>query len=265
MLLEKSRLREARNDTLIQEAPELTLATLARLYALPWLRSEPVTIEAQRKFMRAALYGARSTYSGFFSAVRGLFSYGEETLSLTLTIDSSGAYLSGAGLSDRWAQDRFIELEYVDFDTVRMHRSSHIDGTDVYLWQTDATSHHPASQVVASSQVITRQVIATLLPFRLLEPTPKRPCEVILELDEEILIEIPPSYFRENGDARTTDPQGLQMMEIDNPNIPISGDRVNGPFPLYYPDDTSVSEYLRNLLDDLLAAGVKLTARRRRF
>ena len=52
------------------------------------------------------------------------------------------------------------------------------------------------------------------------------------------------------------------MMSLDH--TPPHADRQNGPFPLYYDAGFTLSEFIRNLLDKLLASGVKLTAKRRR-
>ena len=268
-----SRLREARQDTQIQLAPEDSLLSLSRMYSLPWLKSENVTLEAQRAFLQAVFYGARGTYSGVFSAVRALFSYAEiELTNINYSSNVLGSTLSGNGLDESWGPDRFIEITHED-GSQKIYRSVSWDGVNnqIILSTVEPMSHTAAKRFflpITSQETIT----ARLLPFRLLEIHPRssgqsdieRPCEIILEIDQTALVEVPPSYYRDNGNARTTDPQGLQVMDLFDTNSPDSG-TPNGPFPLYYDADDAVSEYLRLLLDQLVAAGIKFTARRRRM
>lgn len=273
MLSSESRAREARRDTQVHLAPEQSLKVLSRLYGLPWVTGENIPLESQRSFIHSTLYSARGTYTALFSSVRALFSYAEIQEELTLTRVILGApalFLEGPALSDSWAGDRFIELKQGESRCI--FRSTFRTNTGrVYLSPFNVSSH--TGHFEALSKYTNGTVTATLLPFRLEEPQPsaltgapvERPCEVILELDEEALVDIPPSYYREDGDARTSDPQGLHLMSLNDPALPQSGDTQSGPFPLYYPSESAVSEFLRALFDNLLAAGVRLTARRRRM
>ena len=273
MLSKKSRAREARQDTQVHLATEQSLKSLSRLYGLPWVTGENIPLESQRAFIHSTLYSARGTYTALFSSVRALFSYAETTENLTLTILSTGAtalYIEGAPLSETWAGDRFIELK--QGDTRLIFRSTHRTSAGrVYLSPFKVSSH--TDHLEASLSLSNGAVEATLLPFRIEEPQPsrvtgapvERPCEVILELDEDALVDIPPHYLRVGGNVRTSDPQGGHIMDLNDPSIPDSGNTQTGPFPLYYPDESAVSEFLRALFDNLLAAGVRLTARRRRM
>lgn len=274
MLSNESRAREARRDTQTRLAPEQALKGLSRLYGLPWVTGENIPLESQRLFIQATLYGARGTYTGLFSSARALFSYAEITENAQLTILSGGLvglYIEGPELSDSWANDRFIEIKQGP-STRSIFRSTHrTAGGRVYLSPFRVSSHTGYFEALNKYQ--SGEVEVTLLPFRIEEPQPytitgsrvEKPCEAILEIDENALVDIPPSYYRENGDARTTDPQGLQLMSLLDPTSPNYGDAQSGPFPLYYPDESAVSEFLRELFENLLAAGVRLTARRRRM
>jgi len=273
MLFEESRAREARRDTQVNLAPEHSLKGLSRLYGLPWVTGENIPLESQRRFMQATLYGARGTYIGLFSSVRALFSYAETTENAVLTLLSgglSGLYIEGLGVGEAWGRDRFVELNQGDARCI--FRSTHrTAGGRVYLSPFRTYSH--TGDLEAFEKFTDGSLKATLLPFRIEEPQPQRirgarverPCEVILEIDEEALVNIPPSYYREEGDARTSDPQGLHLMSLITPSIPDSGNTQTGPFPLYYPDESAVSDFLKSLFDNLLAAGVRLSARRRRM
>ena len=285
MLSSESRAREARRDTQVHLAPEQALKGLSRLYGLPWVTGENIPLESQRLFMRATLYSARGTYTGLFSSVRALFSYAETTESATLTFYkglNDFMYIEGPAIDERWATDRFIELKQGEKRSI--FRSTHREASGrVYLSPFTVSSHtgffeafNQYDKTVAETNPLFKRYIsegieATILPFRIEEPQPQqitgarreRPCEAILEIDEEALVEIPPHYLRESGDARADDPQGGHLMDIFDPLIPDSGDTQRGPFPLYYPDESAVSEFLRSLFDHLLAAGVRLTARRR--
>jgi len=265
----ESRLDEARKDCLISQAPSSRLVELSRLNGLEWIISERITDEAQRAFLRATLYGARSTYSGFFSSVRALFSYAEVSLPLTLTKQLNTAFITGQGLTDSWGLDRFIFIES-PVDGLELTRSTHSETVNnqlrIYLSPVSTSSHREKRLFLVGSQ--TENITASLLPFRILEPQPsqrgisqiERPCEVILELFDLALSDVPPSYYRENGDPRTLDPQGLQMMSL-NSSTPFAN-RQSGPFPLYYDAGERLSEHTHKLLDKLLPSGIKLTAKR---
>ena len=259
MLSSEHRAREARRDTQIHRAPERSLKALSRLYNLPWVAGENIPLVSQRAFIHSTLYSARGTYTAFFNSVKALFSYANTRENATLTVLSAGItalYLEGASLNETWAGDRFIELTQGEKRFI--FRSTHYIQTGrLYLSAFRVSSH--TSDLEALEGLTSGAVSVSLLPFRIEE----RPCEVILEIDEQALVDLPAHYLRENGDARVNDPQGGHLMDLFDPSTPASGDTQDGPFPLYFADENAISEFIKSLFDRLLSAGVNLTARRR--
>jgi hypothetical protein len=266
MLHSESSLRLARNDTLLDKAPEESLRTLSNMYALRWIDSSRITLEAQRAFLKSTVYGARGTYSGFFSSVRSFFSYAEiEVNNVTFSQDDVSLSIESTEFDVSWSKDRFIEITRAS-GKKELHRSFALSGNTISLSLNRTASH--LGDIEGGNTIET--VSVTLLPFRLTEPQPafrkntflEKPCTVILELSEDATIPLPVSYYRENGDARTTDPQGLHIRSLSEPSYPNTS---YDPYPLYYYGEGEISEYIRTKFSDLLNAGVHLEFYRRSF
>lgn len=266
MLHSESSLRLARNDTLLDKAPEDSLRTLSNMYSLRWIDSSRITFDAQRAFLKSTVYGARGTYTGFFSSVRSFFSYAEiEVNGVTFSQDDISLTIESTEFDLSWSKDRFIEVTRAN-GKKELHRSFAFSGNTISLSLNRTASH--LGDVEGGST--TETVSVKLLPFRLTEPQPalrrgtflEKPCTVILELSDDATVPLPMSYYRENGDARTTDPQGLQIRSLSEPSYPSTS---YDPFPLYYPGEGEISEYIRTKFSDLLNAGIYLEFYRRSF
>lgn len=264
MLHNESSLRLARNDTLIDKAPEDSLRTLSNMYSLRWIDSSRITLNAQRAFLKSTVYGARGTYTGFFSSVRSFFSYAEiEVNNVTFSQDDISLTIESTAFNSSWSKDRFIEVIRANGEK-ELHRSFSFSGNTIFLSISRTASH--LGYVEGGS--IIEIVSVKLLPFRLSEPQPairkgtflEKPCTVVLELSDDATLPLPPSYYRENGEVRTTDPQGLQIRSLNEPSNPNSN---YDPFPLYYPGEGEISEYIRTKFSDLLNAGIYLEFYRR--
>ena len=208
MLLKNSRAREARGDTLIKDAPERALLKLADLYSLPWFKGAQVDLQDQRALMRAALYGARGTFTGFYSIVRALLSSQITTIQGTLTRTNTGSYITSPEISSEWGDDRIIEVKTPDslrsFSSLfSVTQSSELR---VYVSQSKSFKHNFAPRSLVLSPV-SESVTLSLLPFRLLEPNPAnskkdrlhRPCEILLEISDTALSNIQAGYYRTLG------------------------------------------------------------------
>jgi len=260
LLLEKTRIYQSRDDTILSIAPEESLRSLSSLYSLKWFDSENIPASSQRAFLRQTVYGARGTYTGFFASIRSFFKHSEIILeNVTLNQDDLSLSITHTDFDLSWAQDRFIEVERAS-GALEVHRGILFSNNTIFLSQHRVASHTGDNEGGQSAEIVR----CTLLPFRLLEPQPNakhanaslaKQCTVILEVSSRAVLEVPPSYYRENGDARSSDPQGLQMRSLTEPDY---GANTAEPYPLYYPSDTSTSEYVRILFNSLLASGIFL-------
>ena len=74
----------------------------------------------------------------------------------------------------------------------------------------------------------------------------------------------PPSYWRENADARTNDPLGAHILDLfGSTESERNGNQDTGPYPLYFTGQ-DYGPSIRALFSDLLAAGVELRMRLKR-
>jgi hypothetical protein len=260
MLLDRTRIYEVRDDTLLNQASEEPLKSLSAMYSLQWFDSENIPASSQKDFLHHTVYGARGTYTGFFSSIRSFFKHAEITVGNVLFNQNDITMsVTSTEFDSAWAQDRFIEVKRAS-GAVQMHRGISISNNTIFLSEHRVASHTGDLEGGIDSEIVE----CTLLPFRLIEPNPAskhsnttlaKKCTVILELSSEATLPVPPSYYRENGDARTTDPQGLQIRTLSEPNYGIN---AMEPFPLYYPSEIGTSEYVRKLFHSLLASGVHL-------
>ena len=268
MLTSTNSLSEARNDTLISEVENDQLELLSLFYGVPWLRE--LSQQAQRKLLRTIVYSARGTYTAFFSAIRAFY-YDRE-------IVKSNAVLVGGDLSTlprithaditSGYSERLVE--FVTSTSSNIYYITHATTGQAYLCpvQSAQTTKPPALNTFTTGTlrvlVFTmheRQPTANL--FKSL--TLKKPCEVIIEVDSEVY-EIPSAYLRENGNARTNDPFGGHLLSLfdNDPLTPSNGNQTTGAYPLYFAGD-GVNNTTRSLFDHLLASGIKLTMKAKKY
>lgn len=268
MLTSTNRLTQARDDILISEASSDSLELLSLLYGVPWLRE--LSESAQRKLLRTVVYSVRGTYTAFFSAIRAFY-YDRE-------IVKSNAVLVGGDLS---TLPRITHADITSGYSERLVEFVTSTYSNIY-YITHATAGQAYLCPVKSSQTTQPPALNTLttgtlrvLAFTMHERQPsanfpmstnlKKPCEVIIEVDSEVY-EIPSTYLRENGNARTNDPFGGHLLSLfdNDPTTPSNGNQTTGAYPLYFAGD-GVNNATRSLFDHLLASGIKLTMKAKKY
>lgn len=262
MLREESQIREARADTQIHRAPSDYLERLATLYGLP-LQATLTPHASQRAFIHEALYSVRGSYTALINQLAGLFSHLIEESTATLT-PASAPYLTSPDISAAWGEERLIRVSGA------LYHSTHYDSATSRLYLSPARSLAITGAPTSGSA---QSVDVELLPFVIREPQPaelkaqrgriqEAPCVVIVDMISPETEITPPSYLRENADARTNDPFGAHVLDLFSP----TEDERNGgqpPYPLYFAG-SDFGRPIRSLFSDLLAAGVELRMRLRR-
>lgn len=262
MLREESHLREARADTQIHRAPRDYLETLATLYGLPLQATETPHL-SQRAFLHETLYSVRGSYTALINQLSGIFQHLIEEATATLT-PASAPYLTSPDITAAWGEERLIRVSGA------LYHSTHYDSGTSRLYLSPARSLAITGAPTSGSA---QSVDVELLPFVIREPQPEllkarfgrtqeAQCTVIIDmisLETEIT---PPSYWRENADARTNDPFGAHILDLFSST---ESERNGGqpPYPLYF-EGSDFGPSIRSLFSDLLAAGVELRMRLRR-
>ena len=256
-----NRVKEARSDTLVHQSEDIS--ELSRLYSMP-IGQTGVTDTVKRLFTKNVLYSVRGSYTAVLQALRVF--YADSIIELengTLSIHNTCQF-NHANLTAAWGEARLIELEYED--TKHLFHAASFDSA------TNSIAFTPAQATVfegapLNNTLLTKTAKARLLPFRIAEPQPQafneqgpsELCTIIVEVivpDEHL---VPPSYHRENDDARATgEPFGLHVVDLfDSVHAHRVGSQETGPYPLYY-DGDSVGSNVLSLFKHLLAAGIHI-------
>lgn len=262
MLRNSSHIREARSDTQIHRAPKDYLERLATLYGLPLLATL-VPHASQRAFIHEALYSVRGSYTALINQLSGLFKHLIEETTATLT-PASAPYLTSPDITAAWGEERLIRVSDA------LYHSTHYDSATSRLYLSPARSLAITGAPTSGSA---QSVDVELLPFVIREPQPstlkaqrgrtqEAPCVVIIDMISPETEITPPSYLRENADARTNDPFGAHVLDLFSST---ESERNGGqpPYPLYF-TGSDFGPSIRSLFSGLLAAGVELRMRLRR-
>jgi hypothetical protein len=263
MLRNESHIREARADTQIHRAPRDYLERLATLYGLPLQATETPHL-SQRAFIHQTLYSVRGSYTALINQLAGLFSHLIEQTTATLTPAPFAPYLTSPEITEAWGEERLIRVSGA------LYHSTHYSSATSRLYLSPARSLAISGAPTSGSA---QSVDVELLPFVIREPQPaeikaqrgriqEAPCVVIIDMISPETEITPPSYLRENADARTNDPFGAHVLDL----FSATEDERNGgqpPYPLYF-TASDFGRPIRSLFSDLLAAGVELRMRLRR-
>lgn len=262
MLREDNHIREARADTLIHRAPRDYLETLATLYGLPLEATETPHL-SQRAFIHEALYSVRGSYTALINQLSGLFEHLIEETTATLT-PGADPYLTSSDITSAWGEERLIRVSGA------LYHSTRYDSGTSRLYLSPARSLAITGAPTSGSA---QSVDVELLPFVIREPQPAQikaqrgrtveaQCTVIIDMISPETEITPPSYWRENADARTNDPFGAHILDIFSAT---ESERNGGPppYPLYFTGE-DFGPSIRSLFSDLLAAGVELRMRLKR-
>lgn len=262
MLHDQSHLREARADTQIHRAPSDALEQLATMYSLP-LQATLTPHLSQRTFIHETLYSVRGSYTALINQLAGLFRHLITETTATLTPGAS-PYLTSSDLTAAWGEERLIRVSGA------LYHTTHYDSGTSRLYLS------PARSLAISGAPTTgnaQSVDVELLPFTIREPQPSEikaqrgrtqeaPCVVIVDMISPETELTPPSYWRENADARAGDPYGAHILDLFSST---ESERNGGqpPYPLYFAGE-DFGPSIRSLFSDLLAAGIELRTRLRR-
>lgn len=264
MTFNENRIKEARADTLINQAPEA--GQLALLYSIP-IDQTTLDNATKQDFLKTVLYSARGTYTMLLSALRAFYKSSELSLENgSIIVSNDQVYFSHSQLTSAWGQDRLIELSYNNESFI-----CHALREDVANNRIELNTAQSTLFKAAPFESI-NHVNVKLLPFRIQERQPSsfnetgpsELCTILVDLIQPQVVEVPPTYFREADNARTSDPFGGHVLDLfDSQNVNRLGNQVTGPYPLYY-DGDSVSSNVLKLFKLFLAAGVHIMIRRRR-
>jgi len=262
MLRDQSHLREARADTQIHRAPSDALEQLATMYGLP-LQATLTPHLSQRAFIHETLYSVRGSYTALINQLAGLFRHLITETTATLT-PSASPYLTSSDITASWGEERLIRVSGA------LYHTTHYDSGTSRLYLSPARSLAITGAPTTGSA---QSVDVELLPFTIREPQPSEikaqrgrtqeaPCVVIVDMISPETELTPPSYWRENADARAGDPYGAHILDLFSST---ESERNGGqpPYPLYFAG-ADFGPSIRSLFSDLLAAGIELRMRLRR-
>ncbi len=265
MLRDQSHVREARSDTLIHRSPRDYIETLATLYGLP-LQATETPYASQSAFIHQALYSVRGSYTSLITQLAALFQEHITTASGATLTPAPAPYLTSSSITAAWGEERLIRVSDA------LYHSTHYDSSTSRLYlspaQSLAISGAPTS---GSAQTLDLE----LLPFTIREPQPSQikaqrgrtqeaQCVVIIDMITPDAMITPPSYWRENADARTNDPLGAHILDLfSSTESERNGNQDTGPYPLYFTGQ-DYGPSIRSLFSDLLASGVELRMRLKR-
>ena len=263
LLNEHNRIDLARNDTLITRASGLSLRDLSSLYGIPWIQGD-LTEPEQHHFLKNTAYTPRGTFSAFFNSIRAYFYKHEIVLEdASVLKGSSTTTISHTSITAGY-DTRIIEI--INGSRKTIHKVLNASTGTMTISRAENTAQ---GQIDTANGVIIRVLpfeLFEILPASTLELEESRPCEVIIELDSAFQ-NVPPTYLREDGNARTNDPFGGHILDLfDNDlSIPSAGNQINGPYPLYLDGEGDINTQLKNLFQNLLPASIRLTVRTRTF
>jgi len=262
MLRDQSHLREARSDTLIHRSPKDYLETLATLYGLP-LKATEEPHSSQSAFIHQAVYSVRGSYTSLISQLSALFSEHIVKIQGATLTPSTSPYLTSSSITAAWGEERLIRVSGA------LYHSTHYDSNTSRLYLSPAKSLAISG---APTQGLAQTLDLELLPFTIREPQPAQikairgrvqeaQCTVIIDMITPQTQLSPPTYFRENGDLRTSDPFGGHILDLFSSNEAHRiGNQNTGPYPFYF-TASDFGPSIKSLFSDLLASGVELRMR----
>jgi len=245
MLTADSALRQALDDTLIDEATGYAFDRLAVLYGFP--RVFGFSAETWRGALQEVAFGPRGTLDNVMNVLEAIFTPWDEIRTVTRTANT----LVSASNWQTYHEGRFVRFTDTDGVSSRYYSrntaAAALPGTTLPLVRYGSSYWAaPASPVVTGT--------ARVLPFLVEEP---RPCEFRVLLDRSIW-STPPTYLQTDGTIDRTaaapgQPYGGHLLE----NALALGNQTDGPFPIYLTGD-DIPGGLKSALDALLASGIEL-------
>lgn len=235
MLTPLNKITRVLHDTLFMRAEGDSFTLVTSLFGMR--RPLVINQEQWRAACRSTIYAAKGTPGPLFKFLEHTFG---EWIAVCSTF--SGTALSRNVIEFDEAipalQNRYVRING------KLYRSSAFESGTARL------SFHLASSSLFSAPDFTslQSYSCAFLPFDIIENN----CEYRVLLDDGIL-ELPPTYLREDGEAREDDPLGGHLMDYTSSvETERFGDPLGvGPFPAYLGDDdfTNVfGEAFRNLL-----------------
>lgn len=217
MLTHVSRAEQARNDTLIHKAEGLALNRLSDYYGFE--RPEIVKDADWQNALRAAVFGAKGTMGVLNDFLENMFAeyINYATYEVEVVDHSTIRYTGAEAICN-------FEARYVKINGQR-HFTTYSDGDLLHLSLVDTTYWSKINLTDLVGETIEMQV----LPYILEEHS-----GVVKLIIDAGLFVIPPTYLREDGEARQNEPYGGHLMDLFSSNASeVYGNQVTGAFPAY--------------------------------
>jgi hypothetical protein len=241
----KSRADIVRDEIMIHRASGDALNRISKFYGF----ERPLFIKDQywAEALRNAVYSARGTLGVFTAFLEALFKEYIEFAEYTFEVVTPTVLrYNGAGLDLCNLDSRYVNING------KRHFITHHNGTLVYLSPTSTTYWGGASL-----SNIGANVDVQVLPYLIEE----HGGEVKLIIDAGLFV-IPPTYLRQDAEARQNEPYGGHIMDFfsNDPaerfNSPEAG--ANPASPAYLLLDIFFERFF-TVIRSLLAASIKLT------
>lgn len=238
-----SHVEQVRDEIHVHRATGSALNRLSKFYGF----DRPLFIKDQywREALRNAVYSAKGTRGVLNAFLEALF--GEYTAFASYTFEVINANTL------RWTGSNLnlcnLDNRYVNINNKRYFITHHSNNI-VYLASTSTTDWRAGD---LSGDEVTLQV----LPYLIEEHSG----EVKLIIDNGLFI-VPPTYLREDAEARTTDPFGGHIMDFFSDDV---SERFNSPlageypaYPAYLLLDIFFERFFE-VINQVLSASIKLT------
>ena len=240
MLSPLNRGEQVIRETLLLKAQGADFIRLCHHYGFD--RPRYIDLESWRRALHQVLHSARGTPGPIFKFLEEVFS---------AWIQGPGRYTATASAVNIIANSDFDcrhEARFVRINGI-LHRTSYLRGSsfpgELVLYPIDTTLFSKAQFTPGETLTV------DFLPFDIDE----RDAKYRILLDGGIFT-IPGSYFRENGEERTTDPFGMHLMDFFSDVFTERFANVtDGPHPIYL-DAKEFGSLFFNSLNLILAAGI---------
>lgn len=238
MLEPLNKITKALHDTLFTRAEGTALSRLTARYGM--LRPLVIRPSNWRAACRSSVFAAKGTPGPIFKFLEHALGEWIDECSTFEALAISPNTLEITDAAD-WMCNRFVRIG----DT--LYRSANRSGNSLYFITAQTTLFTPAAFTTLQNYT------AKFLPFDIKEIN----CAYEVLLDDGIL-EFPPTYLRENAEARGDEPLGGHLMEFgSSTESERFGDPLgDGPFPAYLGTDDFTTAFGEAFIN-MLVAGVR--------